>query len=362
MELSPAGVAKSEDVVVAAEEGNARGRARSNSGASSNGGAGNSLSFREPAPSTLLYRSGAEGSRFTMSKLLDMKRMFAENLKSDDGSDDANGDIENTGAALGGDAEMDSYFRTNRDFVSTSAVAKPEAKVRTLTWFNGVMVPCLLNIWGVIMFLRLGWVVGQAGLWGASLIVTGSNVVTTITALSLCAICTNGEVEGGGAYYLISRSLGPVFGGTIGILFFIAQAVATSMYVIGFAESIVDMLDEPFTGTIDNDVRIIGLGTSLLLLCVALIGVSWYAKCQIGLLVALVTAMVAVTVGSALPDTPSTTENADAGFTGYEWRNDGAEYSVDPTLPTVTQSFFTVFSVFFPAVTGIMAGATCLGI
>ena len=211
------------------------------------------------------------------------------------------------------------------------------------------------------MFLRLGWVVGQAGLWGASLIVTGSNVVTTITALSLCAICTNGEVEGGGAYYLISRSLGPVFGGTIGILFFIAQAVATSMYVIGFAESIVDMLDEPFTGTIDNDVRIIGLGTSLLLLCVALIGVSWYAQCQIGLHVALVTAMVADPVGSALPDTPSTTENADAGFTGYEWRNDGAEYSVDPTLPTVTQSFFTVFSVFFPAVTGIMAGANMSG-
>lgn len=104
----------------------------------------------------------------------------------------------------------------------------------SLTWFNGVMVPCLLNIWGVIMFLRLTWVVGQAGIILTIAIITLSNLVTTITALSLCAIVTNGEVKGGGAYYLISRALGPTYGGVIGLLFFCAQAVATSMYVIGF--------------------------------------------------------------------------------------------------------------------------------
>jgi solute carrier family 12 sodium/potassium/chloride transporter 2 len=92
-----------------------------------------------------------------------------------------------------------------------------------LDWINGVLVPCLLNIWGVIMFLRLGWVVGQAGLIVASLIIFAANVVTSITALSLCAICTNGEVKGGGVYYLISRALGPEFGGAIGLLFYLAQ-------------------------------------------------------------------------------------------------------------------------------------------
>ena len=102
-----------------------------------------------------------------------------------------------------------------------------------LGWMNGVFVPCLLNIWGVIMFLRLGWVTGQAGIILTVVIVTLSNVVTGITALSMCAICTNGEVGGGGAYFLISRSLGPTYGGVIGVLFYLAQAVATSMYVGG---------------------------------------------------------------------------------------------------------------------------------
>lgn len=102
-----------------------------------------------------------------------------------------------------------------------------------LGWQEGVLVPCLLNIWGVIMFLRLGWVTGQAGIILTVVIVTLSNVVTGITALSMCAICTNGEVGGGGAYFLISRSLGPTYGGVIGVLFYLAQAVATSMYVGG---------------------------------------------------------------------------------------------------------------------------------
>ena len=73
-------------------------------------------------------------------------------------------------------------------------------------------VRCLLNIWGVMLFIRLSWVVGQAGIGLASVIILLSTVVTILTTLSMSAICTNGEVKGGGAYYLISRSLGPEFG------------------------------------------------------------------------------------------------------------------------------------------------------
>lgn len=197
-------------------------------------------------------------------------------------------------------------------------VAAPEK----LGWVNGVLVPCLLNIWGVIMFLRLGWVVGQAGILLAIVIVVASNLVTTITALSMSAICTNGEIKGGGAYYLISRALGPIYGGTIGILFFAAQAVATSLYVVGFAETIaidlfLDLGIDSFTGETINDIRVIGIAVSVLLLLVALIGVGWYAKCQIGLLVILLIAMLSVMLGSFFPDIPNAQENRESGFVGY---------------------------------------------
>jgi solute carrier family 12 sodium/potassium/chloride transporter 2 len=92
--------------------------------------------------------------------------------------------------------------------------------VKKLGWKMGVLVPCLLNIWGGIMFLRLGWVVGQAGIWLALLTLIVSYCVTGITTLSLSAIATNGEVKGGGIYFLIARSLGPMWGTMIGCVRF----------------------------------------------------------------------------------------------------------------------------------------------
>ena len=105
--------------------------------------------------------------------------------------------------------------------------------------FGGVFTPCTLTILGVIMFLRFGQVVGQAGVLYALLIVAVSTLITTLTSLSLSAIATNTRVKGGGAYYLISRSLGVEFGGAIGVVFYLAQAISVSMYVIGFTEALV---------------------------------------------------------------------------------------------------------------------------
>ena len=99
-----------------------------------------------------------------------------------------------------------------------SAVEQTDGKTK-FGMFEGVFARCLLNIWGVIMFLRMGWMVGQAGAWEATSIVVVAMTVTIITTLSLSAICTNGTIKSGGAYYLISRTLGPQFGGAIGILF-----------------------------------------------------------------------------------------------------------------------------------------------
>lgn len=93
-----------------------------------------------------------------------------------------------------------------------------------------------------MLFLRISWVVAQAGIVESLVIVGISALVCVITTLSLSAICTNGEVKGGGIYYIISRSLGPEFGASLGIVFAFANAVAASMNTIGFCDSLNDLL------------------------------------------------------------------------------------------------------------------------
>lgn len=199
-------------------------------------------------------------------------------------------------------------------------------------------------------------------------IVLMANSVTFLTTLSLSAITTNGMVQGGGAYFVISRNLGPQFGGAIGLLFFVAQAIATSLYVVGFAESVVDLYRSgsggAFTGDYGWDQRVIGLVTCVVLLGMALIGVGWVTKSQIFLLIILVATILAVLIGAFFPVVPSEATNASAGFFGFASPafsdNIGSSYIVDPKTMT-QQSLFSVFSVFFPAVTGIMAGANMSG-
>ena len=96
-------------------------------------------------------------------------------------------------------------------------MALPGTKFGT---FGCVFTPCTLTILGVIMFLRFGQVAGQAGILHVVLIILGAKAITTLTAFSLSAIATNTRVKGGGAYFLISRSLGVEFGGAIGVFFF----------------------------------------------------------------------------------------------------------------------------------------------
>lgn len=111
-------------------------------------------------------------------------------------------------------------------------VVDPDSLRRFGMW-DGVFARSLLNIFGVIMFLRLGFIFGVAGIGFGSLIVFTSVAITMTTTLSLSAICTNGDVAGGGAYYMISRALGPQFGGIIGVLFSLANAVAIAVSVCG---------------------------------------------------------------------------------------------------------------------------------
>uniref|UniRef100_A0A8C9NMH3 Solute carrier family 12 member 2 n=1 Tax=Serinus canaria TaxID=9135 RepID=A0A8C9NMH3_SERCA len=276
-----------------------------------------------------------------------------------------------------------------------AAAYTPDSKgVVKFGWIKGVLVRCMLNIWGVMLFIRLSWIVGQAGIGmgltvfsslfpkGLSVLVIGmATVVTTITGLSTSAIATNGFVRGGnaifmkflklsllwsihfnvaegqrGAYYLISRSLGPEFGGAIGLIFAFANAVAVAMYVVGFAETVVELLKENGTLMIDemNDIRIIGAITVVILLGISIAGMEWEAKAQIVLLVILILAIGDFVIGTFIP----LESKKPKGFFGYNadifMENFGPDFRQEET-------FFSVFAIFFPAATGILAGANISG-
>ncbi|KAH9426423.1 hypothetical protein DERP_010992 [Dermatophagoides pteronyssinus] len=232
-----------------------------------------------------------------------------------------------------------------------------DSKAVKFGWIKGVLVRCLLNIWGVMLFLRLSWVAAQSGIIHGTIILLLASLVTIVTTMSMSAICTNGEVKGGGTYYMISRSLGPEFGGSIGIIFSLANAVAVAMYTVGFAETVRDHLGQYgkmiFDGGL-NDIRLVSSITVIVLLGIVYIGTEWEAQTQVFLLFILLAAMGDFLIGSFMPPTDYQIAR---GYIGWSssliWENMFPAYR--------NESFFSVFSVYFPAATGILAGANISG-
>ncbi|XP_063215626.1 bumetanide-sensitive sodium-(potassium)-chloride cotransporter-like isoform X2 [Bacillus rossius redtenbacheri] len=238
-----------------------------------------------------------------------------------------------------------------------------KGKVIKFGWLEGVFMRCLLNIWGVMLFLRLSWVIGQAGMGEGVTVICLANVVTLLTTISMSAVCTNGQIKGGGVYYMISRSLGPEFGGAIGLMFTLANSIAVSMYVVGFCESLQDLLRTFGVVLIDgaaNDIRVVGVCTLVAILVLAVVGMDWVTRAQMVLLVVLIASQIDFVIGSALG--PKSDEEVAKGFVGYNMatfkENLPADYRY---FEGVDHSFFSVFAVFFPAVTGIVAGANLSG-
>lgn len=242
-----------------------------------------------------------------------------------------------------------------------SSEEKPAKPVTKLGWIKGVLFPTLLNIWGVILFLRMPWIVGQAGIGYSSVIVLLASCVTTVTALSMSAVCTNGEVKGGGAYYLISRSLGPEFGGSIGVIFSIANAVAVALYLVGFGETVQAVMERSGVEMVSktDDVRIIGLIALVFIFIITLIGLDWVIHTQSVLLLLLIAAILAVSVGTIIPSPNESREKIESyGLPGYSMDNFKTNFVPDYRDGN---GFFDVFAIFFPAATGIMAGANLSG-
>lgn len=215
---------------------------------------------------------------------------------------------------------------------SSEQVVVPESKTGLGT-FGGVFTPSILTILGVIMYLRFGWVVGNVGLLGTLLIVTLATSITFLTALSVAAIATDQRVRIGGAYYMISRSLGIEAGGAVGIPLYIALALSVALYTVGFAESLVAVFP-------NLDFKMVGLITTVGITALALISAKVAIRAQYFIMFGIALSLLSLIFGSPVEE--STVE-----MWGASDRN--------------SEGFWVVFAVFFPAVTGIMAGVNMSG-
>uniref|UniRef100_A0A7N9AVD8 Solute carrier family 12 member 3 n=1 Tax=Mastacembelus armatus TaxID=205130 RepID=A0A7N9AVD8_9TELE len=241
---------------------------------------------------------------------------------------------------------------------------EPPPEPTRFGWVQGVMVctvdfiRCMLNIWGVILYLRLPWITAQAGIGMTWVIILLSSCITGITGLSTSAIATNGKVKGGGTYFLISRSLGPELGGSIGLIFAFANAVAVAMHTVGFAETVADLMRENGAVMVDrtNDIRIIGIITVTCLLGISMAGMAWESKAQILFFVVIMVSFASYIVGTIIPATP---EKESKGFFSYKAGIFAANFV--PGWRGKEGSFFGMFSIFFPSATGILAGANISG-
>jgi amino acid transporter len=202
--------------------------------------------------------------------------------------------------------------------------------------FQGVFTPSILTILGVIMYLRFGWVVGNVGLALTLVIVVACTAVTFVTALSMASIATDRRVRAGGAYYMISRSLGLETGGAVGIPLYFALALSMALYVIGFSEIVVDLV--PWLNP-----RWVGMATAVGVAALAIRSASLALRSQYVVMAVIGLSLLSFFLGGPVEAVPA---GADAA---------------EPVAPTIPPGFWMVFAVFFPAVTGIEAGVNMSG-
>jgi len=205
--------------------------------------------------------------------------------------------------------------------------------------FSGVLTPSLLTILGVIMYMRLGSVVGNSSsIFQFIIIILFAHLISVTTGLSVSSIATDKKINKGGIYYMLTRSLGLPIGGAIGLTIFIATAFSISLYLIGFSESLIPFINEQWSvgGISTNKLRLFGSLALLVVLIIAYISTSFALKIQYVILGLIVLSMSSIFMGSS----------------------DGLKIGSDIIE---SPNFATLFGIFFPAVTGFTAGVAMSG-
>ncbi|XP_031130032.1 cation-chloride cotransporter 1 isoform X1 [Ipomoea triloba] len=244
----------------------------------------------------------------------------------------------------------------------------------------GVFVPCLQNILGIIYYIRFSWIVGMAGIGQSLLLVAFCGSCTFLTTISLSAIATNGAMKGGGPYYLIGRALGPEVGVSIGLCFFLGNAISGAMYVLGAVETFLNAVPRAgiFRETVTEvngatvapimkpslyDLQIYGVVVTIILCFIVFGGVKMINRVAPAFLIPVLFSLCCIFLGLFLArkDTPS------VGFTGLSLESFKDNWSYDYQMTNdagipdpkgdIYWSFNALVGLFFPAVTGIMAGS-----
>lgn len=252
------------------------------------------------------------------------------------------------------------------------AFPRPVGGTDKLGTFAGVFVPVTLNVLSILMFLRFGFLLGQAGLVGIMAMLIAAYAINLLTTLSISAIATNGTVRGGGAYYLISRSLGPEFGGSIGIVYYLGSVFNTSLNAVG----LIDCLIENFGTHGGNMAEWMPqsywwqfLWATIVLVAstiICLAGSGLFARCSNGLLVILLVATISIPL-SAIVLPPFSEPKEHVVFTGLSmdtFRQNLLPHFTRGAAGSVIhrrENFQDLFGILFPATGGILAGASMSG-
>lgn len=249
---------------------------------------------------------------------------------------------------------------------------RPVGGTEKLGTFSGVFVPTCLNVLSILMFLRFGFILGQGGVLGMMTMLVIAYIINLITTLSLSAIASNGTVRGGGAYYLISRSLGPEFGGSIGVVFYLGFVFNTGLNAVG----LIDCIKQNFGVTRGNWYQILPEGhweeyawaTIVLVFCtvICLAGSAIFARASTGLLVVLLVATFSIPF-TALVMQPWEDRSMGIQYTGLSLKTFNG--NLMPQLIKGAagsqivgrETFQDLFGILFPATGGIFAGASMSG-